>query len=82
MSVLTHIQSKGVILRSREPEIEEGEKCRYLFKKIITWGGALTTLKSDGRVVNETEEILRGVGNFYSDLYGLKVVHEVTLMED
>ncbi len=34
MSVLSSIQSKGVILRSKEREIEQGEKCtRYLKKK-------------------------------------------------
>ena len=36
MSVLAEIKSKGVILRSKEKEIEEGEKCtRYFLKKIV-----------------------------------------------
>lgn len=40
MSVLSEIKSKGVILRSREREIEEGEKCtRYFFRKIMNKGG-------------------------------------------
>lgn len=65
MSVLSEIQSKGVILRSREKEIEEGEKCtRYFFKKVISRGGAITVLKSRGREVCTTEDILKETESF------------------
>lgn len=60
MSVLSESQSKGVILRSREKDIEEGERCtRYFFKKIISRGGAITVLKSEGREAQTTKEILK-----------------------
>uniref|UniRef100_A0A9J8CAK8 Reverse transcriptase domain-containing protein n=1 Tax=Cyprinus carpio carpio TaxID=630221 RepID=A0A9J8CAK8_CYPCA len=82
MSVLSSIQSKGVILRSKEREIEEGEKCtRYFFKKIITRGGAITRVKVGGRDVSTTEEILKNVEGFYDDLYSKKDVHEDTARE-
>ncbi len=82
MSVLANIQSKGVILRSKEREIEEGEKCtRYFFKKIITRGGGLTSVKTGGREVNTTKDILEGVEHFYEGLYIFKDVHTDTLKE-
>ncbi len=74
MSVLANIQSKGVILRSKEREIEEGEKCtRYFFKKIITRGGGLTSVKIGGREVNTTKEILEGVEHFMRGYIVLKM---------
>ena len=34
MSVLSEIRSKGAVIRSKEKELEEGEKCtRYFLKK-------------------------------------------------
>ncbi len=82
MSVLSSIQGKGVILRSKERETEQGEKCtRYFKKKIITGGGAITKVKVRGREVSTTEEILKEVEGFYEDLYSAKEVHEDTVRE-
>lgn len=82
MSVLSSFQSKGVLLRSKEREIEEGEKCtRYFFKKIITRGGAITSVKVEEREVKTTDEILTGVENFYQELYSPKEVHDDTVKE-
>lgn len=48
MSVLADIKSKGVILRSREQEIEEGEKCtRYFFNKTVNKGGSILKLNKE-----------------------------------
>ncbi len=81
MSVLANIESKGVILRSKEREIE-GEKCtRYFFNMIITKRGGLTSVKTGGREVNTTKEILEGVEIFYEGLYSFKDVHIDTLKE-
>jgi hypothetical protein len=39
MALLAEQKSKGVILRSKERELEEGEKCtKYFFKKIVSKG--------------------------------------------
>ena len=39
MSALAEIKSKGILIRSKERDIEEGEKCtRYFLKKIINSG--------------------------------------------
>ena len=59
MSLLADIKSKGVILRSKEQEIEEGEKCtRYFFKKIVNKGGGILSLKKEnGCTAKTTEEI-------------------------
>jgi exonuclease III len=82
MSVLSESQSKGVILRSRERDIEEGERCtRYFFKKIISRGGSITVLKSGGREVYTTKEILKETEIFYENLYNTKEVQNDTLRE-
>jgi exonuclease III len=82
MSVLAETKSKGVILRSREKEIEEGEKCtRFFFKKVISRGGAITVLKSRGREVCTTEDILKEIESFYDNLYDKKEVHTDALGE-
>ena len=39
MSMIAETKSKGIILRSREREIEEGEKCtRYFLERLLTGG--------------------------------------------
>ena len=83
MSVLAEIKSKGVILRSREREIEEGEKCtRYFFKKIINKGGSILKLtKENGCTANTTEEIIQIVEQFYRELYEEKPVIRDTMTE-
>lgn len=83
MSVLTEMKSKGVILRSKEKEIEEGEKCtRYFFKKIINKGGAILKLKTEsGRTAETTEEIKEIIESFYKELYREKVVKQDTITE-
>ena len=46
MSALAEIKSKGILIRSKERDIEEGEKCtRYLKKKIINSGEGVFKLK-------------------------------------
>lgn len=83
MSILAEIKSKGVILRSREQEIEEGEKCtRYFFKKIINKGGGILKLcKENGCTVDTTEEIKNVVVEFYTSLYKEKPVLQDTMNE-
>ena len=74
MSILAEIKSKGVILRSREREIEEGEKCtRYFFRKIVNRGEGMTKLKGqDGVVVEGIDGLKEVVECFYEDLYAEK----------
>lgn len=83
MSVLAEINSKGVILRSKEREIEEGEKCtRYFFKKIVNKGGAMLRLKKEnGCTADTTEEIKETVEHFYRELYAYKTVSGDTMTE-
>lgn len=83
MSVLAEIKSKGVILRSREREIEEGEKCtRYFFKKILNKGGNILKLRKDnGCTANTMEEINETVENFYGELYKEKNIEMDTMTE-
>ena len=83
MSLLTEIVSKGVILRSREREVEEGEKCtRYFFKKIINQvGGIFKLKKEDGCTTENPDEIMKIVENFYRTLYLEKNVSDDTLKE-
>ena len=82
MSVLSEIISKGIILRSKEQEIEEGEKCtRYFFKKILTRGGKIIKLKEEDREGNNNKEILNMGEEFYRNLYGEKDVHKGTMDE-
>lgn len=83
MSVLADIKSKGVILRSREQKIEEGEKCtRYFFKKIVNKGGSILKLnKRDGCTANKTEEIIQTIEDFYTKLYEEKSVDKNTIKD-
>ncbi|KAI5102199.1 hypothetical protein C0J45_7551 [Silurus meridionalis] len=82
MSVLAETKGKGIILRSKERELEEGEKCtRYFFKKIISKGGAFTKLNVAGRETEKMEEILEGIETFYEELYSPKQVHLGTVEE-
>ncbi|XP_047659653.1 uncharacterized protein LOC125139491 [Tachysurus fulvidraco] len=68
MSVLSEVKAKGVMLRSKEKDIKEGEKCtRYFFKKIIS-GKAITKLKEQGKQEDTTTGILRVVEDFYRNL--------------
>ena len=78
MSILAEQHSRGVILRSRERDLEEGEKCTsYFFKKIISKGGIISGLKrEDGVLVQTTEEILEVVEGFYGGLFKEKVTSE------
>ena len=83
MSVLAEIKSKGVILRSKEREIEEGEKCtRFFFKKIINKGGGIFRLKTEnGSTAETTLEIIETVETFYSELYRKKTVNQEIMTE-
>lgn len=83
MSVLAEIKSKGVILRSREREIEEGEKCtRYFFKKIVNKRGTILSLKKEnGCTAETTKEIKETVEDFYKKLYGEKHINKDTMTE-
>ena len=82
MSVLEKERNKGVILRSKERELEEGEKCtRYFFKKVIAKGGTMTKLKTKGGEVKNTKEIGRVVENFYGSLYEEKKVQAAIMDE-
>lgn len=81
MSGLAEIKSKGVILRSREREIEEGEKCtRYFFKKIISRGEKIMKLqKANGCTTDEIEEMKAIVERFYGELYQEKFIESDTV---
>lgn len=81
MSVLAETKSKGVILRSKEKEIEEGEKCtRYFFKKIVNKGGGIFRLnKENGCTADTTEEIKETIENYYDKLYTKKNIQIDTM---
>lgn len=83
MSALAEIKSNGVILRSREKEIEQGEKCtRYFFKKIVNKGGTILRLqKENGCTADTTTDIMETVENFYGELYSEKPVKMDTMEE-
>ena len=74
MTILSLEKSKGVILRSKERDLEEGEKCtRYFFKKILGRSGTMSKLKNkEGNMMEETEDILKVVETFYGELFGEK----------
>uniref|UniRef100_A0A8C7IU91 Reverse transcriptase domain-containing protein n=1 Tax=Oncorhynchus kisutch TaxID=8019 RepID=A0A8C7IU91_ONCKI len=81
MAFLAEQRSKGVILRSKERELEEGEKCtRYFLKKIVSKGRLMTRLKNkDGVLKTDTEGIKEVVEDFYGELFGVKDVCEETM---
>ena len=83
MLILAETKSKGIILRSRERDIEEGEKCtRYFFKKIINRGEGMVKLKrEDGEVVEDVEKMKEVVEAFYSNLYSEKNIDFNTMEE-
>lgn len=74
-------ESKGIILRSKERNIEEGEKCtRYFFKKILNKSGAIIKLKNKkGEEKIKTEDILEIVEDFYEELYKEKEIENEVL---
>lgn len=71
MNEIAETKSRGVILRSREKEIEEGEKCtRYFFKKVMSKGEILTKLRNkEGNLTTNSQEIKETVEGFYKTLY-------------
>ena len=71
MLLLAEKKSKGIILRSKEREIEEEEKCtRYFFKRIVNKGGGISRLKKENAdTADTTAEIMSTIEDFYSDLY-------------
>ena len=81
MSVLAEIQSRGVIVRSRERVLEEGEKCtRYFFKKILNKRGGISRLsKTNGCTTDSPEEIQNIIEDFYGTLYSEKPVQTEAL---
>lgn len=83
MSELAEVKSRGIIFRSKEREIEEGEKCtRYFFKKIIDGGGAMVKLKNkEGETMTDTNGILSAVESFYEELYEGKASDDSILSE-
>lgn len=80
MEVLSDKVSKGIIIRSKEQEIEEGEKCTRYLKK-ITQRGAIAVLKVEGEEVHTTTEILKVIETFYEDLCDTKVTDDDTMTE-
>ena len=76
MVLMAEEVSKGVILRSKERDLEEGEKCtRYFFKKIISRSNVLTSIKDkDGSLKTDTKQITKVVEDFYDELFGEKEV--------
>ena len=74
MSKIAEQRSKGVILRSKEKEVEEGEKCtRYFFKKIISRGEGMTCFKKeDGLLTDTKSDLMDFIECFYRSLYDSK----------
>ncbi len=67
---MSEVKSRGAVLRSKEKEIEDGEKCtRYIFKKNMNRGGAMVNLKDRGDINTDTKGILTVVEGFYEELY-------------
>lgn len=51
------------------------------FKRVITQGWAVTTLKTGGRELNTTKEILNEIETFYEELYSIKEINSEILKE-
>jgi len=83
MQKICEVESKGIILRSRERDLEEGEKCsRYFFKKIVSRGNAITKLKTkEGETKANTNDIQKIVEEFYTELYAEKEIEDSILEE-
>lgn len=83
MSLLAEIKSKGVILRSREREIEEGEKCtRYFFKKILNKNHSIFKLRKENEDTVESKEgINQVVEEFYEHLFKEKLICTDTMAD-
>ena len=83
MMVLTDIKSKGIIIRSKERDIEEGEKCtRYFFKKIMDKGEGIFKLKkTNGEQTKTLEEINKVIEDFYGELYDEKHIEQQSTTE-
>ena len=81
--VLTDIKSKGIIIRSKERDIEEGEKCtRYFFKKIMDKGEGIFKLKkTNGEQTKTLEEINKVIEDFYGELYEEKHIEKQSTTE-
>ena len=80
MSALAEIKSKGILIRSKERDIEEGEKCtRYFFKRIINSGeGVFKLKKRNGEYTKTQEETSKEIEEFYGELYSKKEIDEKT----
>lgn len=78
MLMLAEIKSKGIIMRSKERDIEEGEKCtRYFFKKIISKGEGIFKLKkTNGEETNNMEEVKETIEEYYGNLYSEKQIEK------
>ena len=63
MAAMAEAQSRAVMFRSREKEIDEGETCsRYFFRKVMARGALMKGLQAeDGVVVKDTEGMMRVV---------------------
>ena len=83
MATIAETKSKGIILRSREREIEEGEKCtRYFFRKIVNRGEAMVKLKrEDGGLVEDVDGMKGVVEGFYGNLFSEKETDFITMSE-
>lgn len=83
MQGISDIKSMGVILRSREKEREEGEKCtRYFFKKIMSKSGFISQLSNKtGQKVKNTKDIMQVVEDYYKELYDEKIVNVETITQ-
>lgn len=76
-------RAMGVIIRSKEQEVEEGEKCtRYFFKKIIDGRHEITELRNkDGKIIQDNQDISTIVQEFYTDLYAYQPIKNYIVIE-
>ena len=76
---LLHAELKGSIIRSRVQDIEEGEKpTRYFFNKEMMHGRKkeIKSLNINGTVVDQQQDILNAIFNFYTNLYTNEPINE------
>ena len=71
MSALAENRSKGVILRTKEKEIEKGERCtRHFFRKIVNRRDIILKLqKENGDTAETTRTHKERVESFYKEPY-------------